>query len=78
MNSVPQKKMVLSGTVKDNRGDVMPGVTVRIKGPFLQVPDIIVTVHKTHSGLFFHLFEDFPQRDIFQFDTHPLGIHRSE
>ena len=48
------------------------------KIPFLQVPDIIVTVHKTHSGLFFHLFEDFPQRDIFQFDTHPLGIHRSE
>lgn len=37
MNSVPQKKMVLSGTVKDNRGDVMPGVTVRIKGTTLGV-----------------------------------------
>lgn len=29
--------MVLSGTVKDNRGDVMPGVTVRIKGTTLGV-----------------------------------------
>lgn len=37
MNSAPQKKMVLNGTVKDNRGDVMPGVTVRIKGTTLGV-----------------------------------------
>lgn len=36
-NTSPQKERVLSGGVKDARGDALPGVTVRIKGTSLGV-----------------------------------------